>query len=242
LHDKSDGSVNTKEEPAFVSDLQSQTNAEDSGLEKALGKALKFTAVDLAANRNGALGRNQRLRLLVRGSLLLLFLVVLTLPTAFAYVTLRSFDATSTKLVLVIVLAELAIYFVVGSRGVKMLMDAFSSHTVRRTGKLIFGDTLQPACSANFIDDTYDPDLSNLRMFFEGLDAYLMDWTREPDDIGIRLPCEVVGPAPKDRRCLGYYSRWTHRLMAVELGPPPTIHQRDRKEKQSPTHKDWQTG
>jgi hypothetical protein len=56
---------NSKEEPAFVSDLESQTDQEVSGLEKALGKALKFNAVDLAANRNGDLGRNQRLRLLV---------------------------------------------------------------------------------------------------------------------------------------------------------------------------------
>jgi hypothetical protein len=60
-------------------------------------------------------------------------------------VILQSFDVTSTKLVFVIVLAELAIYLVVGARGVKMLMDVFSPHAVRRPGKLIFGDTLQPA-------------------------------------------------------------------------------------------------
>lgn len=51
--------------PSPVSDLESQTGQEVSGLEKALGKALKFNSVDLAANRNGDLGRNQRLRLLV---------------------------------------------------------------------------------------------------------------------------------------------------------------------------------
>lgn len=214
-----------------MSDLEGETNPEDSGLEKALGDALKFTAVDLAANRNGDLGRNQRLRLLMRGSLLLLFLVVLTIPTVFAYVIFQSFDVMSTKLVFVIVLAELAIYLVVGARGVKMLMDAISPRAVRRTGKLIFGSTLQPACSANFIDDAFKADLSYARLFFEGLDAYLIDWTKEPDDVGIRLPCEVVGPAPKDRRCVGYYSHWTHRLMAVELGSPETIHRRDRKEK-----------
>jgi hypothetical protein len=212
-----------------VSELESQTHPEDSDLDRALGRALKFNAVDLVANRNGELGRRQRLRLLVRGSLLLLFLTVLTAPTALAYMSLQG--SNGTKLVLLIVVAELVIYLVIGARGVKMLMDVFLPHALRHTGKLSFGDALQPACTANFIDDGQNLDLSYLRMFFEGLDAYLIDWTREPNDIGIRLPCELVGSSPKDRRCVAYYSRWAHRLLAIELEPPSTVNVPGRKGK-----------
>jgi hypothetical protein len=189
-------------------------------LETALGKALKFNAADVAANQNGRLGRNQRVRLLLRGSLLIIFIVILAALTAVGYVRIASLDVGASRLVFLIVLLELAIFGVVGTRGVKMLMDVLSPRATKHMGKLTFGDTLQPKCSANFIEDAYDPgDLSMPRLLVEGMNAYLIEWTREPDNIGIRLPCDVVGPAAKDRQATAYYSRWTRRPVSIEVGP-----------------------
>ena len=101
-----------------MSGIESQTFAEQSDFERALGKALKFSPVDLTANRNGDLGLNQRLRLLVRGSLLLLLVVILATLTAIVYVSLGRSNVNAAKPVFLIVVVDLAVFLVVGTRGV----------------------------------------------------------------------------------------------------------------------------
>jgi hypothetical protein len=213
-----------------MTDEHGQAEHPDPGLERALARALKFNAVDLAANRKGHSTGNQRLRFGVRGFLVLVFAAIFATLPSVALLRVQSSDVAALKLVLLILLVELPVLLLVASRGLKMLMDAFSDRVTVDTGTLQFGVQGDPACSAHFIYDVQRvPNLSWTALLVTGFNAYLIEWTREPADRLIRLRCGDVGRRPRTRRCVAYHSRWTRRPLAIELGPTISSYRRQLK-------------